>query len=119
MQIKDILKFQEEFDSRHHSKFNWNEKLNDNNTEILQFLMLCLMGEIGEVSNLAKKMVRGDFPLHSKKDELAEELTDVFIYLIKLFNQLEINIEEEYFKKMRKNESRFKKYEKKNTRNSL
>lgn len=42
---------------------------------------------------------------------LTEEISDVFIYLIKLVYQLDFDLESEYFKKMKKNEERFKNYE--------
>lgn len=111
MHIKEIVKFQDAFDKKHKNKFSWNQKINDENIEMLEFLLVSLFGEIGETSNIVKKIVRGDFKLFEKKEELSEEIADIFIYLIKIANQLDIDLEKEYFKKMEKNSERFKKYE--------
>jgi len=111
MTLKELMKLQEEFDKKHTSKFNWNEKINDNNIEMLEFLMISLFGEIGETANLIKKSVRGDFKLENIKEELSEEIADIFIYLMKLCIQLDINLEESYLIKLEKNIERFKKYE--------
>lgn len=112
MTIKELMKLQEEFDIKHTSNFNWCEKINDNNIEMLEFLLISMFGEIGETANLVKKSVRGDFTLESIKDELSEEIADIFIYLMKLCNQLDIDLESSYLKKRNKNIERFKKYEK-------
>ncbi|WP_425533874.1 MazG nucleotide pyrophosphohydrolase domain-containing protein [Terrisporobacter petrolearius] len=74
--------------------------------------MLCMVGEFGETSNLVKKVVRGDYKLDEVREELSEEIIDIFIYVIKLMYQLEIDVEDVYIKKMKKNEKRFMKYEK-------
>lgn len=111
MNIKDFINYQENFDKKHISKFEWNKKINDSNIETLEFLLISIFGEIGEASNLVKKIVRGDFLLSEKKEELSEEIADVFIYLIKICNQLDIDLEKEYLKKMKKNDERFKKYQ--------
>ncbi|XAM38298.1 hypothetical protein TPHSE_25820 [Terrisporobacter petrolearius] len=71
-----------------------------------------MVGEFGETSNLVKKVVRGDYKLDEVREELSEEIIDIFIYVIKLMYQLEIDVEDVYIKKMKKNEKRFMKYEK-------
>ena len=75
-------------------------------------MLVSLTGELGETANIVKKIVRGDFKLDEKKDELQEEITDVFIYLLKLSYQLDIDLEKAYADKMKKNWERFSKYEK-------
>ena len=40
MDIKDLMKIQSEFDLKHTGNFNWNEKITDNNIEILEFLFI-------------------------------------------------------------------------------
>lgn len=111
MTIKELMVLQEEFDLKHRSKFNWSEKIDDNNIEMLEFLLISMFGEIGETANLVKKSVRGDFKLEVIKDELSEEIADIFIYLMKICIQLDIDLEENYLKKLKKNTERFKKYE--------
>lgn len=112
MDIKEIIEKQRNFDSGYKSKFNWDEPINQSNLEMLQYLIICTLGELGETSNIIKKIVRGDFKLEEVKDDLSEEIIDVFIYIIKLSYQLNIDIEREFLKKLNKNKKRFKKYEK-------
>ena len=113
MTIKDLLEYQKNFDKLHKSNFLWGEKINDSNIEMLEFLMIGLMGEVGESANIVKKIVRGDFTLKDKKKELSEEVSDIFAYLLKIIYQLDIDIEKIYLEKMKKNEERFLKYEEK------
>ena len=112
MTLQELMKLQEEFDIKHTSNFNWNEKINDENIEMLEFLLISMFGEIGETANLVKKSVRGDFKLESIKEQLSEEIADIFIYLMKICIQLDIALENSYLNKREKNMERFKKYEK-------
>ena len=68
---------------------------------------MCLVGEVGEFANELKKVVRGDVPYEERKAALAEELTDTFIYLMKIAAQTGIDLEAEYLKKLEKNQHRF------------
>lgn len=43
---------------------------------------------------------------------LKEEATDVFIFLLKLMKTLDMNIEELFYRKMDKNNERFRSFEK-------
>lgn len=112
MSLKELVAFQEEFDGRHEGYFRWNSKVTENNMELLEFLMLSLTGEVGEAANIVKKIVRGDFSLAEKKADLQEEIADIFIYLLKLSYQMDMDLEAVYFEKMKKNQERFRKYEK-------
>lgn len=111
MTLEDIIYIQEEFDSEHEGNFKWNGKITDENVELLEFLVVSITGEVGEVANIVKKIVRGDFTLGDKKSEIQEELADIFIYLIKMAYQLDINLEKAYINKMKKNKNRFERYE--------
>ena len=108
MTLQELMKLQEDFDIKHTSNFNWNEKINDENIEMLEFLLISMFGEIGETANLVKKSVRGDFKLETIKEQIA----DIFIYLMKICIQLDIDLENSYLNKRKKNMERFKKYEK-------
>lgn len=112
MTIHDLIELQKEFDGKHKANFEWNVKVTDSNIEMLEFLLVSLTGEVGEVANIVKKIARGDFKLEEKKTDIEEELADVFIYLLKLSYQLNIDLESAYVKKMEKNRERFLKYEK-------
>lgn len=112
MTLQELIEMQKEFDSRHTGNFKWNAEITDSNIEMLEFLLVSLTGEVGETANIVKKVVRGDFKLDDKKEELQEEIADVFIYLLKLSYQLDIDLEQAYMKKMKKNWERFVRYEK-------
>lgn len=109
--IKELLEFQEEFDKKHSGSFKWNEKVTEERLDILSFLFVALGGEYGEASNLVKKIIRGDKKLEDVREELSEEIVDIFIYVLKLIYQMDIDVEKVYFEKMKKNEERFKKFE--------
>lgn len=112
MTLQELIELQKEFDGQHEGNFRWNDKVSDSNIEILEFLLVSLTGEVGETANIVKKIARGDFKLGEKKAELQEEIADVFIYLLKLSYQLDIDLEKAYIDKMKKNRERFLKYEK-------
>ena len=111
MTLKELTNFQEDFDSRHQGYFRWNSKVTDDNIELLEFLLVSLTGEVGETANIVKKIVRGDTCLEEKRDELREEIADIFIYLLKMSYQMDIDLEAAYLAKMKKNEERFRVYE--------
>ena len=111
MTLNELINVRKRFDGNHKGKFCWNEKISDDNLEILEFLLIALIGEVGETSNIIKKIVRGDFKVDEKKHELSEEIADIFAYLLKISYQLNINLEEAYLEKMEKNKERFRNYE--------
>lgn len=112
MTLEALVELQKEFDNKHEGNFAWDSKITDSNIEMLEFLMVSLTGELGEAANIVKKIVRGDFLLEEKRNDLEEEVADIFIYLLKLSYQLDIDLEKAYIKKMRENQERFRKYEK-------
>lgn len=114
MDLKYLMEFQKEFDKRH--GWDWSRVGEKESLEYLNYLAISLAGEVGEFCNLVKKVTRkfkskGKLPSEKEWEELKEELVDIFIYVIKgaaeLFN---MNLEEEYFRKMKLNEERFKKF---------
>jgi NTP pyrophosphatase (non-canonical NTP hydrolase) len=113
MTLKEIIEKQKNFDKRYTGKISFFEEINEENIEVLEHLLVCLYGEIGEVSNIVKKVVRGDFSLESKREAIEEELADVFIYLIKIAGQLDVDLESNFIKKMSKNKEKFERYKKK------
>lgn len=111
MTINELTDIQQKFDALHKGTFDWDESISDDNLQILEFLMVALMGEVGESANIIKKIVRGDYKLREKKDALADEFADIFAYLLKMSYQLGIDIEDAYLNKMRENQERFQSYE--------
>lgn len=79
----------------------------------LEYLTNALAGEVGEAANLVKKVVRGvvygrgDVRLEDVREQLVEEVTDVFIYLLTIAGLLGIDLEKAFFQKLEKNKRRF------------
>lgn len=112
MNLNEIIDLQKKFDSKHKGRFDWDQKIDDSNIDILEYLLLCVVGELGEATNLIKKVIRGDYLLDEIKSELSEEVADIFIYVIKLAYQLDIDLEKQFLEKQGKNKERFVNFEK-------
>jgi NTP pyrophosphatase (non-canonical NTP hydrolase) len=118
MELDDLLRLQREFDSRH----GWLPSPDDP-SEIfgaVQSDLIGIFGEIGELANIVKKValeighdkdadIAGFLEKHH--EDLAEELIDSLIYLVRLAGHLNVNIEKHYINKLGKNEQRFKRFE--------
>jgi NTP pyrophosphatase (non-canonical NTP hydrolase) len=115
MELKKIAEFQRKFDEKH--GWDWSKASDKEWLKHLQYASIALTGEIGEFSNLVKKVLRefnstGNLPGKEMVEKMKEELTDIFIYLIKISDQLfHMDLSKKYIEKMKKNEERFKKYE--------
>ena len=110
MTLKELADIQRQFDRQHESEFPWDTPISQDNIPMLGFTLLALSGEVGETANLVKKIWRGDCTLLDKQVDLQEEIADIFSYLLKLTNQLDIDLEQAYLKKNKKNYERFAKY---------
>jgi len=110
--VSDMMDFQRKFDAEH--GWQWSGRA-DGKIQHLQVNAIGLTGEVGEFANVLKKLIRhGESGVVADEDlwnGLREELTDVFIYLLKLADLLGMNLEKSYFEKMAKNAQRFKKFE--------
>lgn len=113
MELKDIMLKQYEFDLKHASKFEWSEPITEDTIDMLAFLIVAMTGEVGELSNVVKKILRGDVSLESAREYIEDEIADIFIYLIKICNQMSIDLEELFLSKLSNNVKRFQNYEKK------
>lgn len=106
--LDEIKKIQKDFDLTHHVAGRpFYTPVGDGDAAQLEHMAVCLMGEIGEFCNILKKVVRSDFTLKAAKPELSEELADSFIYLIKIANQFDVDLEKEFLAKVAKNKGRF------------
>ncbi|WP_217544426.1 MazG nucleotide pyrophosphohydrolase domain-containing protein [Vibrio metschnikovii] len=106
--LKEICRKQKNFDKK--TSINGKSfytQINEENIQELEHLIVCLVGELGEFSNLTKKIVRGDKFLNEEKSNLDEELVDTFIYLIKIANQFDVDLEKGFLEKLAKNKNRF------------
>ena len=110
--ISALIEKQRNFDNQHSGKIPFYIEIDEKNTHELEHLVVCLLGELGEFANILKKVRRGDFALTAVKDELDEELVDVFIYLLKIASQFHVDLEAGYEKKMEKNAIKFQRFEK-------
>ncbi|QTC40722.1 hypothetical protein I7V34_16395 [Bacillus sp. V3] len=120
MDISKIVALQKEFDENHgwpHNSSSTSQKIEFINKDIIG-----LVGEIGEFSNLIKKLNLlnhrySDKELNEKfqdfHEDLQEEIIDAFIYLIRISSHLNMDINKEYIRKYNINKVRFKKYENK------
>lgn len=106
--LKEIKNIQKEFDKKHsvNGKSLYKD-IDESNIYELEHLAVCLTGEIGEFCNILKKVVRGDYKLHEAKEDMSEELADCFIYLLKISNQFDVDLEAEFIKKVSKNKKKF------------
>ncbi|MEZ8957811.1 hypothetical protein AB6E94_10365 [Vibrio lentus] len=72
-----------------------------------------LFGEIGEFSNIVKKINlkldndKYDYDIDSAKDLLSEELVDSLIYILRISEIIDVDLEEETLRKMKKNRERY------------
>jgi NTP pyrophosphatase (non-canonical NTP hydrolase) len=73
------------------------------------FLSLAMAGEVGELANLVKKVVRGSHAEADLLPQMQEELVDVFIYLCNLAYVLDVDLIEAYRVKRATNLERFNK----------
>jgi NTP pyrophosphatase (non-canonical NTP hydrolase) len=105
LEFEQFLQMQREFDR----KVGWNAYEKCRTLEdVLQFMehfVLVTVEELGEISRVRKQYYR------DKKDvivdELKHELMDIFVYFMQACMALNLDLKEEYLKKLRSNEKRF------------
>jgi NTP pyrophosphatase (non-canonical NTP hydrolase) len=77
----------------------------------MQFALLGLIGEVGEASNLLKKVIRSRVTPEGQElnpEEFAQELADIFSYLLKLTDAGDVDLAATYLEKMALNAHRFR-----------
>lgn len=114
MDLKDIIDKQMAMDEKHGFPVRF-ESLSEKYTQLNKDLV-GLFGEIGEFSNVVKKinlkLDRGDlydFDLAEGEASLKEELVDTFIYIIRISQIIGIDLEVETLGKIYFNEQRYAK----------
>lgn len=111
MNLKEIFEFQKQFDLKH--GWHWEGRDEKETLERLKYVAIAIAGESGEFANIVKKALRENFPDGKLPDKermakLKDELADIFIYTILASMVLKMDLEEEYFKKMKYNEQKYK-----------
>ena len=116
MDFQTLLNMQRDFDQRH--GWSLDTVPPDRRLDVFEQEIIGLMGEVGELANLVKK-ARLNVDRFATASEafdqitsgMREELVDIFIYLLRLFEITETDIAAEYSKKLKMNIGRFKKFE--------
>lgn len=65
----------------------------------IQNWAIAIAGESGELCNLIKKIIRGDFSLQSQRKEVLKELADIITYCDLAMTHLGANTEDELMDK--------------------
>lgn len=75
--------------------------------KFLEYTLLGLLGEAGEVANKAKKVFRGDYELDEEiKEKIKDEVGDCVWYIARLLDDLGYSLEEVFEHNKNKLESR-------------
>lgn len=118
MNFNELIAIQKDFDRKH----GWTIST-DNLSELIEMLhrdVVGLVGEVGEFANILKKLTLAQKFFESSEacksfqnsmPQLAEELIDTFIYIMRIAAYLCIDIEKEYLRKLEFNKNRYKEYE--------
>jgi NTP pyrophosphatase (non-canonical NTP hydrolase) len=120
--LKELINIQKEFDKEHGWVIESDDKINI--IEAINKDLIGLFGEVGEFSNIIKKInlrMNNSNLSDSEMEEiyirfeeqLSEELIDSFIYLFRIATHLNLDVTSTYLKKLEYNKKRFKKYESK------
>ena len=118
MDLKEMMKMQQEFDSIH--GWVWEGGKIEDLLDLINKDLIGLIGEIGEFANLIKKLnliaeketqEQLDTHFQTLSQCLAEELIDSFIYLIRIATHLEIDLQKNYLQNIEFNRERYRKYE--------
>jgi NTP pyrophosphatase (non-canonical NTP hydrolase) len=79
-------------------------------SQTVDMLTLCIAGEVGEVANIVKKVVRGTLLMEDAMGTLPEEIVDILIYLCNLMGHsafADVDWKSIWDKKRSYNEMRF------------
>jgi len=105
LDLREIFAVQRDFDA----KRGWNRyETCETPAEVLDFMqhfVLVMVEELGEVSRVKKQFLRDKQVFNA--DALKREMVDLFVYLMQACMALDMNLEEEYLRKMRDSEKRF------------
>lgn len=119
MELKKMMQLQKEFDSEH----GWSLNSDGDVRELLNLInkdLIGLFGEIGEFANIIKKLNLAEEKYNTQElvdnfnnyyKHLSEEIIDSLIYILRIATHLNIDLSNEYLKKLSINKERYKVYE--------
>jgi len=114
--MDDIIANQRRIDGKF--GWDWRNLSPQEQLEKLQYCVMALTGELGEIANPLKKVVRDaerfgvkDEAVAKLRAELREEIVDVFIYTLKMADILGVELKEAYFEKAKKNEEKHARFQ--------
>lgn len=116
MTLQELIKIQMEFDKKHGWAIDHDQSDLGTFLDSLSDDILGLVGEVGELANIVKKIKLelkslGSDTTNEQLPAMSEEFVDILIYVVRISMHLNIDIEKEYLKKLNKNKIKFKKYE--------
>ena len=113
--MRELQALQASADKRWGFVFEGDNSSFEENERLLQSMMFCTLaicGEAGELANKIKKLSRASmWGVNTAKvdiDDVREELADILAYLLKLANEMKVDLEEAYREKMERNDARFR-----------
>jgi len=114
MDFQEIICKQRSFDLEHGFRITRSPMIAKYNQ--VSHELIGLIGEIGELANIVKKLnvlIDNGMDINietvsEKEANIHEELVDVFIYLIRISDIFELDLEKEYLKKMIKNIEKYR-----------
>lgn len=118
MDFSELKSLQDSFDRKH----GWTLKTEEL-PELLDMLhrdVVGLIGEVGEFANILKKITlvqnasgvpESNNKFKNAEKQLAEELIDALIYIMRIASHLKIDIEKEYIAKLDYNTKKYREYE--------
>ncbi len=99
LELSQLLEVQRIFDR----KIGWNRyekcETSEEIQHFFQHFILVMVDELGEISRVRKRFLRDKQPLDIPT--LKKELVDIFIFVMQGSMALNMNLEEEYMRKMR------------------
>ncbi|UCE95210.1 MAG: dUTP diphosphatase [Candidatus Bathyarchaeota archaeon] len=105
MELNQLFEIQRDLDR----KMGWNRyercRTHKEIVNFMEHLILVVVDELGEISRVRKKFQRDKQNLDIST--LKKEMVDIFIFVMQGSMALEMNLEEEYLKRMKHNEERF------------
>jgi NTP pyrophosphatase (non-canonical NTP hydrolase) len=108
LSLKEIMTQQAEFDADHASPgMAWSMNALPDHFELIEHTLVCLLGELGEFANEVKRVAQADRSLDAAMPQLKAEMADTFIYLVKICNQLDLDLESLFVERLAYNRIRF------------